>query len=71
VLLVRWCIVVWGPGADTPVLVPLTTALYVHGTVNKCKSVMVDIGTGYYAEKDTDAGSTPFLIARVYFCVCV
>jgi prefoldin subunit 5 len=45
--------------AETPVLVPLTTALYVHGTVNKVKSVMVDIGTGYYAEKDTAAGSTP------------
>jgi hypothetical protein len=37
-------------------MVPLTSALYVHGTVGNSNSVMVDIGTGYFAEKTIKGG---------------
>jgi len=36
------------------ILVPLTTSMYVPGVITDCKSVILDIGTGYYAEKDVD-----------------
>ena len=42
----------------TPLLVPLTTALYVRGTVDNVDNVLVDIGTGYYAEKSTEEGQS-------------
>ncbi|MCJ1288383.1 subunit of tubulin prefoldin [Xylographa opegraphella] len=32
-------------------LVPLTTSLYVPGTLADAKNVMVDVGTGFYIEK--------------------
>ena len=32
------------------VLVPLTSSLYVSGTLGNPDNVMVDIGTGYYVE---------------------
>jgi len=42
---------------DRPVLVPLTTSLYVPGTLADTKNVIVDVGTGFYVEKSTaDAG---------------
>ncbi len=37
-------------------MVPLTSALYVHGTVGNSNSVMVDIGTGYFVEKTIKGG---------------
>lgn len=32
-------------------MVPLTTSLYVPGTLSDTQNVLVDIGTGYYVEK--------------------
>jgi prefoldin alpha subunit len=34
-----------------PVLVPLTTSLYVPGKLVDVETVVVDIGTGYYVKK--------------------
>ena len=31
-------------------LVPLTSSLYVNGTVTKPKEVLLDIGTGYFVQ---------------------
>ena len=41
--------------SDTPLLIPLTTSLYVpaHPTSTKSDTVLVDVGTGYYVEKKT------------------
>ncbi|KAJ9653516.1 subunit of tubulin prefoldin [Neophaeococcomyces mojaviensis] len=41
--------------ADTPLLIPLTTSLYVPATPNakKPNTVLVDVGTGYFVEKST------------------
>lgn len=33
------------------ILVPLTNSVFVRGKVADCKSVLVDIGTGYYVER--------------------
>ena len=38
----------------TPLLVPLTTSLYVPGTLASADTVMVDVGTGFYVEKKVD-----------------
>ncbi|MCJ1395186.1 subunit of tubulin prefoldin [Xylographa bjoerkii] len=38
--------------AGKPLLVPLTTSLYVPGTLADADKVMVDIGTGFFVEKD-------------------
>lgn len=38
---------------DTPLLVPLTTSLYVPARPAKTATVLVDVGTGYYVEKKT------------------
>lgn len=34
-----------------PILVPLTSSMYVPGTLENTKSVLVNIGTGYFVEK--------------------
>ena len=34
-----------------PILVPLTSSLYVSGKLKNAGKVLVDIGTGYYIEK--------------------
>jgi len=34
-----------------PLLVPLTTSLYVPGTLADTEHVLVDVGTGFYVEK--------------------
>jgi prefoldin alpha subunit len=34
-----------------PILVPLTTSLYVPGTLADPDNVIVDVGTGFYVEK--------------------
>ena len=35
----------------TPILVPLTPSIYVHGKLASTDVVLVDIGTGFYVEK--------------------
>lgn len=35
----------------TPILVPLTTSLYVPGKLADTSKVLVDVGTGFYVEK--------------------
>lgn len=40
--------------ADKPLLVPLTSSLYVPGTLASTETVLVDIGTGFFVEKTTD-----------------
>lgn len=37
--------------ADKPLLVPLTTSLYVPGKLASSEHVLVDVGTGFYVEK--------------------
>lgn len=39
--------------ADKPLLVPLTSSLYVPGKLADEQNVLVDIGTGFYVEKTT------------------
>lgn len=36
---------------DSEILVPLTGSMYVTGKLADANNVIVDIGTGYYAEK--------------------
>lgn len=38
-------------GLGAPVLVPLTTSLYVPGKLASTETVIVDVGTGFYVEK--------------------
>ncbi|KAK3696564.1 subunit of tubulin prefoldin [Vermiconidia calcicola] len=38
---------------DKPILVPLTSSLYVPGKLADTKHVLVDVGTGFYVEKTT------------------
>ena len=45
---------------DKEILVPLTGSMYVPGKLKDPEKVVVDIGTGYYVEKDIEA-------ARDYF----
>ena len=39
---------------DKALLVPLTNSLYVPGTLASTKTVVVDVGTGFYVEKTTE-----------------
>ncbi|CAK7273726.1 subunit of tubulin prefoldin [Sporothrix epigloea] len=39
------------------VLVPLTNSLYVGGTLSDPDHVIVDVGTGFYVEKDTKSAA--------------
>ena len=52
-----WCI-------GKPILVPLTTSLYVPGTLADHENVIVDVGTGFYVEKVRNAQlrQSPMLI---------
>jgi prefoldin alpha subunit len=36
---------------EKPILVPLTSSLYVPGTLADSDNVIVDVGTGFYVEK--------------------
>jgi len=40
--------------SSRPILVPLTTSLYVPGTLVDTEKVLVDVGTGFYVEKGRD-----------------
>ena len=42
------------------ILVPLTGSMYVPGTLVECEKVVVDVGTGYYVEKDVKAAKDYF-----------
>ncbi|KAL1599625.1 subunit of tubulin prefoldin [Paraconiothyrium brasiliense] len=43
------------PGtADKPLLVPLTSSLYVPGRLTSSTHVLIDIGTGYFVEKSVE-----------------
>ena len=48
----------------TPLLIPLTTSLYVPGTLSSSRTVLVDIGTGFYVEKSV-AESKKFYEGKV------
>ncbi|KAJ1858400.1 subunit of tubulin prefoldin [Coemansia sp. RSA 2703] len=39
---------------DTKIMIPLTNSLYVPGRLSNVESVLVDVGTGYYAEKSNE-----------------
>uniref|UniRef100_A0A6T8P8S8 Prefoldin subunit 5 n=1 Tax=Hemiselmis andersenii TaxID=464988 RepID=A0A6T8P8S8_HEMAN len=38
-----------------PVMVPMTSSLYVKGTLASAEKVLIDVGTGYYVEKSLEA----------------
>lgn len=42
------------------ILVPLTGSMYVPGTLTDVDKVLIDIGTGYYAQKDIESGKDYF-----------
>ena len=45
---------------DKEILVPLTGSMYVPGKLSEPEKVIVDIGTGYYVEKDLDSAKEYF-----------
>ncbi|XP_057703270.1 prefoldin subunit 5-like [Corythoichthys intestinalis] len=47
-------------------LVPLTSSMYVPGTLNDVERVLVDVGTGYYVEKNV-ADSKAFFKRKLDF----
>ncbi|PWW76324.1 Prefoldin alpha subunit [Tuber magnatum] len=46
------------------ILVPLTSSLYVPGTLSDTENVLVDVGTGYYVEKSA-ADAEEFYTGKV------
>ena len=42
------------PSQETPLLIPLTTSLYIPSTLQSNSTVLVDVGTGFYVEKSTN-----------------
>ena len=42
------------------ILVPLTGSMYVPGKLSNTEKVIVDIGTGYYVEKDVKGAKNYF-----------
>ena len=42
------------------ILVPMTTSMYVPGVIDCERSVIVDVGTGYYIEKTVEAAKKYF-----------
>ncbi|KAF2088757.1 Prefoldin alpha subunit [Saccharata proteae CBS 121410] len=50
--------------ADKPILVPLTSSLYVPGTIADVEKVIVDVGTGFYVEK-TAADAQDFYSRKI------
>ena len=47
-------------GSGKSVLVPLTSSMYVEGTIEDKEKLLVDIGATYYAEKDCK-GATEYM----------
>ncbi|KAH8359953.1 hypothetical protein KR093_009776 [Drosophila rubida] len=48
------------------ILVPLTSSMYVPGRIKDLNNFIIDIGTGYYIEKDLD-GSKDYFKRRVEY----
>ncbi|KAM3967014.1 prefoldin 5 [Aphomia sociella] len=48
------------------ILVPLTESMYVPGTIADAENVIIDIGTGYYAQKDIE-GAKDYFKRKVQF----
>ncbi|XP_072929264.1 prefoldin subunit 5 [Epargyreus clarus] len=48
------------------ILVPLTGSMYVPGTLMDTDNVIIDIGTGYYAQKDIE-GAKDYFKRKVQF----
>ncbi|XP_013173769.1 PREDICTED: prefoldin subunit 5 [Papilio xuthus] len=48
------------------ILVPLTSSMYVSGTIADTENVIIDIGTGYYVQKDID-GAKDYFKRKVAF----
>ncbi|KAB5551324.1 prefoldin [Coniochaeta sp. 2T2.1] len=46
-----------GDGEKKDILVPLTNSLYVKGKLADPDRVIVDVGTGFYVEKDTKSAA--------------
>nr|XP_021408860.2 prefoldin subunit 5 [Lonchura striata domestica] len=44
----------WGFWAGKDLLVPLTSSMYVPGKLQDVRTVLVDVGTGYYVEKSAE-----------------
>ena len=42
------------PSPGSRVLVPLTSSLYIPGTIAASNEVLVDVGTGFYVAKSTE-----------------
>ncbi|KAH8676386.1 putative prefoldin subunit 5 [Xylariales sp. PMI_506] len=42
---------------DKSILVPLTNSLYVRGKLASASHVIVDVGTGFYVEKDLESAA--------------
>jgi len=51
---------------DKEILVPLTGSMYVPGMLDNSETVMVDVGTGYYIEKDI-AGAKEYFKQKVKY----
>lgn len=51
---------------NASVLVPLTGSMYVPGTIVNRDKFLIDIGTGYYVEKDTSSAQD-FFVRKVTF----
>jgi prefoldin alpha subunit len=45
---------------DKEILVPLTGSMYVPGQLSNAEKVLVDVGTGYYVEKDVESAKEYF-----------
>lgn len=45
-----------GAAAGDMLMLPMTESLYVPGNVESVETVLLEIGTGYYIERDVDAG---------------
>ncbi|XP_014022326.1 prefoldin subunit 5 isoform X1 [Salmo salar] len=52
--------------AGEVLLVPLTSSMYIPGTLNDVEHVLVDVGTGYYIEKNVD-GTKEFFKRKIEF----
>ncbi|XP_075976437.1 prefoldin 5 [Anticarsia gemmatalis] len=48
------------------ILVPLTGSMYVPGVITDTEKVLIDIGTGYYAQKDIE-GAKDYFKRKVEF----
>lgn len=42
---------------NKPILVPLTNSLYVRGNLTGSSHVIVDVGTGFYVEKEVKSAA--------------